>query len=115
MAVSRKTKKEEVKVEETANAVSDTEVVVDTNVESEPEVDTDITVEKTEDGRDIEIDTSVADASNAPKEKTVRVKLRKDISFNFAGERYDLVKGSCYNVPVAVKLHLNKQDVLSPL
>lgn len=107
MAVKKATKKEEVSVEEvkvedvvTEEVVEETEVDVDTTITEEPEVS---------------VDTTVADVSNAPKEKNVRVKMKKDISFNFGNERFDLKEGQCYNVPVAVKLHLNKFDALSPL
>ena len=100
MAVKKATKKsEEVKVEEV-------------NVEKVEEVET---VEDTTKEVDVEVDTTVADVKNAPKEKNVRVKIKKDISFNFGSERYELKEGQCVNVPVAVKLHLNKFDALSPL
>ena len=102
MAVKKATKKEEVAVEE----VKVEEVVTEETTE-EPEVE----VEETE----VEVDTTVADVKNAPKEKNVRVKVKKDISFNFGNEKYELKEGQCVNVPVAVKLHLNKFDALSPL
>ena len=84
-------------------------------VEVAPEVDT---TEETKGGGlldDLTIDKEVADVSNAPKEKNVRVRLKKDFEFNFGKERYELKAGQCYNVPVDVKLHLNKFDALSPL
>lgn len=110
MAVKKATKKEELSVEE---------VKVDEVVTEEPEVEVeeqeveepDVEVEETE----VEVDTTVADVKNAPKEKNVRVKVKKDISFNFGNEKYVMKEGQCYNVPVAVKLHLNKFDALSPL
>ena len=110
MAVKKATKKEELSVEE---------VKVDEVVTEEPEVEveeqeveeTDVEVEETK----VEVDTTVADVKNAPKEKNVRVKVKKDISFNFGNEKYVMKEGQCYNVPVAVKLHLNKFDALSPL
>ena len=104
MAVKKATKKEEVAVEE----VKVEEVVTEETTE-EPEVE----VEETE--TKVEVDTTVADVKNAPKEKNVRVKVKKDISFNFGNEKYVMKEGQCYNVPVAVKLHLNKFDALSPL
>ena len=97
MAVKKATKKsEEVNVEEVN--VEEVETVEDTTKEV-----------------DVEVDTTVADVKNAPKEKNVRVKVKKDISFNFGNEKYVMKEGQCYNVPVAVKLHLNKFDALSPL
>lgn len=102
MAVKKATKKEEVSVEE---------VKVEDVVTEEKEV----SVEDTTEDTDLEVDTTVADVSNAPKEKNVRVKIKKDISFNFGNEKYVMKEGQCYNVPVAVKLHLNKFDALSPL
>ena len=104
MAVKKATKKEEVSVEE----VKVEEVVTEETTE-EPEVE----VEETE--TKVEVDTTVADVKNAPKEKNVRVKVKKDISFNFGNEKYVMKEGQCYNVPVTVKLHLNKFDALSPL
>ena len=102
MAVKKATKKaEEVKVEEV-------------NVEGVETVE-DTTKDTTTKEVDVEVDTTVADVKNAPKEKNVRVKIKKDISFNFGSERYELKEGQCVNVPVAVKLHLNKFDALSPL
>ena len=101
MAVKKATKKsEEVKVEEVN--VEEVETVEDTTKDTTKEVD-------------VEVDTTVADVKNAPKEKNVRVKVKKDISFNFGNEKYVMKEGQCYNVPVAVKLHLNKFDALSPL
>ena len=82
---------------------------VDKEVKVTPEV------EVAEDNTEIEVDTEIADVKNAPTEKNVRVKLKKDFSFNFGSERYEFKEGQCYNVPVAVKLHLNKFDALSPL
>ena len=101
MAVKKATKKsEEVNVEEVN--VEEIETVEDTTKDTTKEVD-------------VEVDTTVADVKNAPKEKNVRVKVKKDISFNFGNEKYVMKEGQCYNVPVAVKLHLNKFDALSPL
>ena len=106
MSVKKATKKseevnvEEVNVEEVN--VEEVETVEDTTKDTTKEVD-------------VEVDTTVADVKNAPKEKNVRVKIKKDISFNFGSERYELKEGQCVNVPVAVKLHLNKFDALSPL
>ena len=106
MAVKKATNKEEVAVEE----VKVDEVVTEDTTE-ELEVEVEDTTEETE----VEVDTTVADVKNAPKEKNVRVKVKKDISFNFGNEKYVMKEGQCYNVPVAVKLHLNKFDALSPL
>lgn len=101
MAVKKATKKsEEVNVEEVN--VEEVETVEDTTKDTTKDVD-------------VEVDTTVADVKNAPKEKNVRVKVKKDISFNFGNEKYELKEGQCVNVPVAVKLHLNKFDALSPL
>ena len=114
MAVKKATKKEEVAVEEvkveevvTEETTEEPEIEVEDTITEEPEVE----VEETE----VEVDTTVADVKNAPKEKNVRVKVKKDISFNFGNEKYVMKEGQCYNVPVAVKLHLNKFDALSPL
>ena len=113
MAVKKATKKEEVSVEETK--VEDVVTEETTEVSTgEPDVEVEVEETKTEEP-EVSVDTTVADVSNAPKEKNVRVKIKKDISFNFGNERYDLKEGQCYNVPVAVKLHLNKFDALSPL
>ena len=112
MAVKKATKKEELSVEE---------VKVDEVVTEEPEVEVEepeVEVEEPEvefEETEVEVDTTVADVKNAPKEKNVRVKVKKDISFNFGNEKYVMKEGQCYNVPVAVKLHLNKFDALSPL
>ena len=113
MAVKKATKKEEVSVEETKVEDIVTEETTEVSTE-EPNVEVEVEETKTEEP-EVSVDTTVADVSNAPKEKNVRVKIKKDISFNFGNERYDLKEGQCYNVPVAVKLHLNKFDALSPL
>ena len=113
MAVKKATKKEEVSVEETKVEDIVTEETTEVSTE-EPDVEVEVEETKTEEP-EVSVDTTVADVSNAPKEKNVRVKIKKDISFNFGNERYDLKEGQCYNVPVAVKLHLNKFDALSPL
>lgn len=113
MAVKKATKKEEVSVEETKVEDVVTEETTEVSTE-EPDVEVEVEETKTEEP-EVSVDTTVADVSNAPKEKNVRVKIKKDISFNFGNERYDLKEGQCYNVPVAVKLHLNKFDALSPL
>ena len=113
MAVKKATKKEEVSVEETKVEDVVTEETTEVSTE-EPNVEVEVEETKTEEP-EVSVDTTVADVSNAPKEKNVRVKIKKDISFNFGNERYDLKEGQCYNVPVAVKLHLNKFDALSPL
>ncbi len=47
--------------------------------------------------------------------KKVRIRLKKNISFHFGGENYTFIAGQAYSVPVDVKLHLNKFDVLMPL
>ena len=110
MAVKKSTKKtEEVKVEE---AVDTTEETTEEVLDNTEEVDVDTTIAEEP---EVEVDTTVADVKNAPKEKNVRVKVKKDISFNFGNEKYVMKEGQCYNVPVAVKLHLNKFDALSPL
>ena len=110
MAVKKSTKKtEEAKVEE---AVETTEETTEEVLDNTEEVDVDTTIAEEP---DVEVDTTVADVKNAPKEKNVRVKVKKDISFNFGNEKYAMKEGQCYNVPVAVKLHLNKFDALSPL
>ena len=113
MAVKKATKKEEVSVEEVKVEDVVTEETTEVSTE-EPDVEVEVEETKTEEP-EVSVDTTVADVSNAPKEKNVRVKIKKDISFNFGNERYDLKEGQCYNVPVAVKLHLNKFDALSPL
>ena len=113
MAVKKATKKEEVSVEETKVEDIVTEETTEVST-GEPDVEVEVEETKTEEP-EVSVDTTVADVSNAPKEKNVRVKIKKDISFNFGNERYDLKEGQCYNVPVAVKLHLNKFDALSPL
>lgn len=113
MAVKKATKKEEVAVEE----VKVEDVVTEETTEettNEPEVEVEVEDTTTEEP-EVDVDTTVADVSNAPKEKNVRVKVKKDISFNFGNEKYVMKEGQCYNVPVAVKLHLNKFDALSPL
>lgn len=119
MSVRKATKKEEevkvedVKVEETVDTTEEVTEVSETNEEKTEE---EFVVEEAKtDEPEVDVDTTVADVSNAPKEKNVRVKVKKDISFNFGNEKYDLKQGQCYNVPVSVKLHLNKFDVLSPL
>lgn len=115
MAVKKSTKKtEEAKVEEAKveEAVDTTEETTEEVLDNTEEVDVDTTIAEEP---EVEVDTTVADVKNAPKEKNVRVKVKKDISFNFGNEKYDMKEGQCYNVPVAVKLHLNKFDALSPL
>lgn len=120
MSVRKATKKEEevkvedVKVEETVDTTEEVTEVSETN-EEKPEEEFEVVEEAKTDEPEVDVDTTVADVSNAPKEKNVRVKVKKDISFNFGNEKYDLKQGQCYNVPVSVKLHLNKFDVLSPL
>ena len=113
MAVKKATKKEEVSVEETKVEDIVTEETTEVSTE-EPDVEVEVEETKTEEP-EVSVDTTVADVSNAPKEKNVRVKIKKDISFNFGNEKYVMKEGQCYNVPVAVKLHLNKFDALSPL
>ena len=113
MAVKKATKKEEVSVEETKVEDVVTEETTEVSTE-EPDVEVEVEETKTEEP-EVSVDTTVADVSNAPKEKNVRVKIKKDISFNFGNEKYVMKEGQCYNVPVAVKLHLNKFDALSPL
>ena len=119
MGVKKVTKKEspveEVKVEEVTEVTEVTEEVTE-DVEVTETTTEETTEEVTEEPTtEIEVDTKVADVSNAPKDKNVRVKVKKDISFNFGNEKYVMKEGQCYNVPVAVKLHLNKFDALSPL
>lgn len=134
MAVKKATKKaevevttEEVVVEPTEDVTTTEESAEDVNTEgtSEELEELEETVEEsteepevkvsTETEPEIEVDTEVADVSKAPKEKNVRIKAKKDISFNFGSERYELKAGQCINVPVAVKLHLTKLDALAPL
>ena len=103
---------EEVKVTEVTEVTEEVTEDVEVTETTTEEVTEEVTEEPT---TDIEVDTKVADVSNAPKEKNVRVKVKKDISFNFGNEKYVMKEGQCYNVPVAVKLHLNKFDALSPL
>ena len=135
MAVKRATKKEDLEVNVTVDEVEtkpDTTPTPD-EVTTTDEVDETTTPDVSPDEGDetedlsvdetttndeeplIEVDTDIADVSNAPKEKNVRVKIKKDIKFDFGKEHYELLAGHCYNVPVAVKLHLNKFDALSPL
>ena len=102
MPVKKATKKQEV------------EVNVEEEVKNEPSVENEVE-QKEESNSTLEVNTEIADVSNAPKEKNVRIKVKKDLSFYFGKERYDLKAGQCVNVPVAVKLHLAKQDVLLPL
>lgn len=110
MPVKKATKKQEVEVnvEESVKDETTVEETVETTVETEEQT-------KENSNPTLEVNTEVADVSNAPKEKNVRIKAKKDISFYFGKERYDLKAGQCVNVPVAVKLHLAKQDVLLPL
>lgn len=102
MPVKKATKKQEV------------EVNVEEEVKNEPSVENEVE-QKEESNSTLEVNTEIADVSNAPKEKNVRIKVKKDLSFYFGKERYDFKAGQCVNVPVAVKLHLAKQDVLLPL
>ena len=102
MPVKKATKKQEV------------EVNVEEEVKNEPSVENEVE-QKEESNSTLEVNTEIADVSNAPKEKNVRIKAKKDISFYFGKERYDFKAGQCVTVPVAVKLHLAKQDVLLPL
>lgn len=116
MPVKKATKKQEVEVnveEEVKNEPS-----VENEVEQKEEVEVNVKEEveqKEESNSTLEVNTEIADVSNAPKEKNVRIKVKKDLSFYFGKERYDFKAGQCVNVPVAVKLHLAKQDVLLPL
>ena len=102
MPVKKATKKQEVGVN------------VEEEVKNEPSVENEVE-QKEESNSTLEVNTEIADVSNAPKEKNVRIKVKKDLSFYFGKERYDFKAGQCVNVPVAVKLHLAKQDVLLPL
>ena len=99
----------------TKNVDEEVKVTPEVEVETEVVETTEPEAEVAEDNTEIEVDTKIADVKNAPTEKNVRVKLKKDFSFNFGSERYEFKEGQCYNVPVAVKLHLNKFDALSPL
>ena len=116
MPVKKATKKQEVEVnveEEVKNepsAENEVEQKEEVEVNAEEEVE-----QKEESNSTLEVNTEIADVSNAPKEKNVRIKVKKDLSFYFGKERYDFKAGQCVNVPVAVKLHLAKQDVLLPL
>ena len=108
-------------VKKTTTKKTTTKKEVENNVpevEVAPEAVTTTDTEEPKEGGlldELTIDKEVADVSNAPKEKNVRVRLKKDFEFNFGKERYELKAGQCYNVPVDVKLHLNKFDALSPL
>lgn len=120
MPVKKATKKQEVEVnvEEEVKNESSVENEVENEVEQKEEVEVNAEEEveqKEESNSTLEVNTEVADVSNAPKEKNVRIKVKKDLSFYFGKERYDFKAGQCVNVPVAVKLHLAKQDVLLPL
>lgn len=90
---------------------------VEVTVTTEPEV----TVSETKETKAkadtplVEVDTEVVNSSKAPKEKSCRVKIRKDIKFNFGKEHFDLKAGQTLNVTEAVKRHLNKVDALLPL
>lgn len=95
------------KVEEVKTEAVEVEVNTESVEENAPE---EVKAEKPQ----LKVDTAPVDRSVAPVEN-VRVKMKKDIKFNFGGERYDLKAGQCYNVPHSVKLHLNRKDVLSPL
>lgn len=104
MAVKRPIKKEvtpEVEAQEVGDLTSEPEVTVE-----EPMADSNVS-----------IDSNAVDVNPdaIPEEKNVRVKLLRDTKFNFGTELYDLKEGQCYNVPKAVKLHLNRLGVLSPL
>ena len=84
MSVKKVTKKAEVEVTTPEVEVTEsTEVETETTTEVEEVVNTENEVEETVEenttGPEIEIDTEVADVSNAPKEKNVRVKIKKDI------------------------------------
>ena len=104
-------------VKKTTTKKVDKEVKVTPEVEVETEVveTTEPEVEVAEDNTEIEVDTKIADVKNAPTEKNVRVKLKKDFSFNFGSERYEFKEGQCYNVPANVKEILNRAGLLAPL
>ena len=116
MPVKKATKKQEVEVNVEEEVKNEPSVENEVEQKEEVEVNAEEEVEQKEESNStLEVNTEVADVSNAPKEKNVRIKVKKDLSFYFGKERYDLKAGQCVNVPVAVKLHLAKQDVLLPL
>ena len=116
MPVKKATKKQEVEVNVEEEVKNEPSVENEVEQKEEVEVNAEEEVEQKEESNStLEVNTEVADVSNAPKEKNVRIKVKKDLSFYFGKERYDFKAGQCVNVPVAVKLHLAKQDVLLPL
>ena len=116
MPVKKATKKQEVEVNVEEEVKNEPSVENEVEQKEEVEVNAEEEVEQKEESNStLEVNTEIADVSNAPKEKNVRIKVKKDLSFYFGKERYDFKAGQCVNVPVAVKLHLAKQDVLLPL
>lgn len=127
------------KVDTTVEKEEVSEEIVEENnspVEAEDSAPVDVSVEVTEtseekdptendaekedaipkdDTPEVSVTVDEIDSSKIPVVKNVRVKLREDIRLNFAGELYDMKKGSCYHVSPSLKLHLNKLGVLAPL
>lgn len=92
--------------------------------------DVEVTVETTEkveekapDATANEVTTPIVEISEPDLEiepqktsqKIVKIRMRQDHRCTIAGELYNLKEGCCYNVPMSVKLILNKAGVLAPL
>ena len=96
MAVQRKKKAEEVKVEEPVVA----------------EVEEEVTEEPSEEPAEEVVET--VDIPEEP-EKKVKIRMRVDHNCTIAMENYDLKQGKTYDVPKDVKRILEEAGLLAPL
>lgn len=116
MAVQRKKKAEEVKVEEPVVAEVEEEV---TEEPVEEEVETVDIPEEPEKKDDVVVDTESlkVDEEKIPEEpeKKVKIRMRVDHNCTIAMENYDLKQGKTYDVPKDVKRILEEAGLLAPL
>lgn len=116
MAVQRKKKAEEVKVEEPVVAEVEEEV---TKEPAEEEVETVDIPEEPEKKDDVVVDTESlkVDEEKIPEEpeKKVKIRMRVDHNCTIAMENYDLKQGKTYDVPKDVKRILEEAGLLAPL
>ena len=120
MAVQRKKKTEEVKVEEPVVAEVEEEVTEEPIEEpAEEEVETVDIPEEPEKKDDVVVYTESlkVDEDKIPEEpeKKVKIRMRVDHNCTIAMENYDLKQGKTYDVPKDVKRILEEAGLLAPL